>query len=55
VESQLTPFLQTLAQASQAVLLLDYDGTLAPFHAERKANTLAEFLVALRASAASSG
>ena len=35
VESQLTPFLQTLAQASQAVLLLDYDGTLAPFHAER--------------------
>ena len=35
VESQLTPFLQTLAQASQAVLLVDYDGTLAPFHAER--------------------
>jgi len=35
VESQLTPFLQTLAQASQAVLLLDYDGTLAPFHADR--------------------
>ena len=35
VESQLTPFLQTVAQASQAVLLLDYDGTLAPFHARR--------------------
>jgi len=35
VESQLTPFLQTLAHASQAVLLVDYDGTLAPFQAER--------------------
>ncbi len=35
VESQLTPFLQTLAQASQAVLLVDYDGTLAPFHVDR--------------------
>jgi len=35
VESQLAPFLQTLARASQAVLLLDYDGTLAPFHADR--------------------
>jgi trehalose 6-phosphate phosphatase len=35
VEKQLTPFLQTLAQASQAVLLVDYDGTLAPFHVER--------------------
>ncbi|HEX7422743.1 MAG TPA: trehalose-phosphatase, partial [Terriglobales bacterium] len=35
VQSQLTPFLQTVAQASQAVLLLDYDGTLAPFHAQR--------------------
>jgi len=29
------PFLQTVAQASQAVLLLDYDGTLAPFRAKR--------------------
>lgn len=35
VQSQLTPFLQTVAQASQAALLLDYDGTLAPFHARR--------------------
>jgi len=35
VESQLAPFLQTLARASQAVLLLDYDGTLAPFQADR--------------------
>jgi len=35
VQSQLTPFLQTVAQASHAVLLLDYDGTLAPFHIRR--------------------
>jgi len=35
VQSQLTPFLQTVAQASQSALLLDYDGTLAPFHAKR--------------------
>ena len=35
VQSQLALFLQTVAQASQAVLLLDYDGTLAPFHAQR--------------------
>ena len=35
VQSQLTPFLQTVAKASQAALLLDYDGTLAPFHAQR--------------------
>jgi trehalose 6-phosphate phosphatase len=35
VLSQLTPFLQTVAQASHAALLLDYDGTLAPFHAKR--------------------
>ena len=33
--SQLTPFLHTVAQASQAVLLVDYDGTLAPFRAKR--------------------
>lgn len=35
VESQLVSFLQTLARSSQAVLLLDYDGTLAPFLADR--------------------
>jgi trehalose-phosphatase len=35
VQAQLAPFLQTVAQASQAALLLDYDGTLAPFHAKR--------------------
>ncbi len=35
VQSQLAPFLQTVAQASHTVLLLDYDGTLAPFHARR--------------------
>ncbi|MGO9340163.1 MAG: trehalose-phosphatase [Terracidiphilus sp.] len=35
MQSQLTPFLQTVAQASHAVLLLDYDGTLAPFHIRR--------------------
>ena len=39
VQSQLTPFLQTVAQASQAVLLLDYDGTLAPFHTRRDRRT----------------
>jgi trehalose 6-phosphate phosphatase len=35
VQSELTPFLQSVAQASRAVLLLDYDGTLAPFDASR--------------------
>jgi trehalose 6-phosphate phosphatase len=35
VKSKLKPFLQTLAQASESVLLLDYDGTLAPFQARR--------------------
>jgi len=35
VQSQLMPFLKTVAQASQAALLLDYDGTLAPFRARR--------------------
>lgn len=35
VQSEFEPFLQTVAQASEAVLLVDYDGTLAPFHAER--------------------
>jgi trehalose 6-phosphate phosphatase len=34
-KSQLTLFLQTLAQAPEAVLLLDYDGTLAPFRVAR--------------------
>ncbi len=35
VQAQLTPFLQTVAQAPQSALLLDYDGTLSPFHARR--------------------
>jgi trehalose 6-phosphate phosphatase len=35
VATQFAPFLQTVAQASEAVLLLDYDGTLAPFQAQR--------------------
>jgi trehalose 6-phosphate phosphatase len=35
LQSRLAPFLQTVGQASEAALLLDYDGTLAPFHAQR--------------------
>jgi trehalose 6-phosphate phosphatase len=35
VKSQVGPFFETIAQSSQAVLLLDYDGTLAPFREER--------------------
>ncbi|HKM48674.1 MAG TPA: trehalose-phosphatase [Terriglobales bacterium] len=35
MQSELAPFLQTVAQAAQSVLLLDYDGTLAPFKAQR--------------------
>jgi trehalose 6-phosphate phosphatase len=35
VQSELTPFLQTVAHSSLAVLLLDYDGTLAPFQVRR--------------------
>jgi trehalose 6-phosphate phosphatase len=35
VHSELTPFLHRVAHASQAVLLLDYDGTLAPFDTNR--------------------
>ena len=35
VQSEITPFLQSVAHASQAVLLLDYDGTLAPFDTNR--------------------
>jgi trehalose 6-phosphate phosphatase len=35
LQSQFAPLLRSVAEASQAVLLLDYDGTLAPFHAVR--------------------
>src|ERR1700720_4309198 len=35
IQSQLAPFMQTVAKAPQAALLLDYDGTLAPFRAKR--------------------
>jgi trehalose 6-phosphate phosphatase len=35
VQSALTPFLKTLAASSEAALLLDYDGTLAPFRTQR--------------------
>lgn len=35
VQSELTPFLQSVAHASQTVLLLDYEGTLAPCDANR--------------------
>jgi trehalose 6-phosphate phosphatase len=35
VKSRLTPFLQTVSQARESALLLDYDGTLAPFQARR--------------------
>jgi trehalose 6-phosphate phosphatase len=35
VQSLFAPFLQAVTHASQAALLLDYDGTLAPFHARR--------------------
>lgn len=34
-KSQLSSFLQTVARSSEAVLLVDYDGTLAPFQARR--------------------
>lgn len=34
-EARLESFLQTVAQASETLLLLDYDGTLAPFTSER--------------------
>ena len=33
--SQLEPFLETVARASRVALLLDYDGTLAPFTTKR--------------------
>lgn len=35
MQSELTPFLQGVARASLGVLLLDYDGTLAPFDSNR--------------------
>ena len=35
MQSEITPLLHSVAQASRAALLLDYDGTLAPFHTER--------------------
>ncbi|MFY9908031.1 MAG: trehalose-phosphatase [Terriglobales bacterium] len=35
LQAQLEPFLRKVAEASEAALLLDYDGTLAPFHAQR--------------------
>ncbi len=35
LKSRLEAFLRTVAQATQAVLLLDYDGTLAPFQIQR--------------------
>lgn len=35
VQSQIAPLLRTVAHASRAALLLDYDGTLAPFRTQR--------------------
>ncbi len=35
VKSALTPFLKTVAASPEAVLLVDYDGTLAPFRKQR--------------------
>jgi trehalose 6-phosphate phosphatase len=35
-ELQLAPFLKTVAHASHAILMLDYDGTLAPFRTQRE-------------------
>ena len=35
VRSQLEPFFLSLAQSSESALLLDYDGTLAPFQTQR--------------------
>jgi trehalose 6-phosphate phosphatase len=35
VQAELSPFLQTVAASTEAVLLLDYDGTLAPFRTQR--------------------
>jgi trehalose-phosphatase len=36
VRSHLIPFLQAVAEAPQAVLFVDYDGTLAPFQVKRE-------------------
>jgi trehalose 6-phosphate phosphatase len=35
MQSQLEPFFRAVSLAEQSALLLDYDGTLAPFHIER--------------------
>jgi trehalose 6-phosphate phosphatase len=35
VQSQLAPFLRAISQAAHTVLLVDYDGTLAPFQKDR--------------------
>ena len=35
VQHKLEPFLRTVSIAAQSALLLDYDGTLAPFHTRR--------------------
>jgi len=35
VRSQLEPFLRSVAQSPESALLLDYDGTLAPFQTQR--------------------
>ena len=34
-QAKLNPFLRTVALATESALLLDYDGTLAPFHTQR--------------------
>jgi len=35
LQSRIQPFLDSVAEASRALLMLDYDGTLAPFNIER--------------------
>lgn len=35
VQAELSPFLQTVAASTEAALLVDYDGTLAPFSTQR--------------------
>jgi trehalose 6-phosphate phosphatase len=35
VQPEIDSFLQSVARASRALLMLDYDGTLAPFHRQR--------------------
>jgi len=34
-ENEVEPFLRTVAQSQNSALLLDYDGTLAPFSIDR--------------------